>query len=186
MKLLFISFWLIIFSVQAYSKNTPSINVAYLHANIIEQQLKVDSQVVFNFSERMYQAIKHDIPLTFDVQFRLVKNKRFLGINYRLTKERINYQIKIAYSNYNNKYFIYNKRTHNKQYFHTINDALLTFGTIRDFKITTTANLDPTAQYSIKFRLVLNKWQLPTQLIIEALTSRNWRLSNQWNSTLIL
>lgn len=162
--------------------NTSAINIAYLHDYVDQQQLLVDSQVIFLLSQEMKDALHHEIPLTFDIEFKLVEKTSLLGITYHRERKHIEYQSKIYFLGFNNQYFISNTRSTSLQVFNNLNDALETFGTIQSFNITNLAELHPSAIYNLEFRIAFNRWELPTPLIINSLIDTDWYLSSGWKS----
>lgn len=71
----------------------PSLHISYLHQHIADKQLKINSQVMFRLSSEMKKALEHEIPLTFDVELRILEKNSFLGFNYEKVHHDILFQI---------------------------------------------------------------------------------------------
>lgn len=176
----------LLLSFNAFASDHGSVHIAYLHTNIKHQQLEVDSQVFFNLSDRVKKALEHEIPLHFNVEFRLVVKNSFLGFDYEEVVLSKTHQITLLYLGYDNKYHISNQRSQINQSFSHLNSALRTFGTIEGFNIVNLAKLPKNKEYSIELRVKLNPWKLPTPLIIESFTNSSWFLSSNWYKTRVL
>lgn len=180
----FIIFFIGLYIPTALSFSMPqlqhTIHIHYLYSYFKQQQLKIDSQVMFRLSNEMEKALEHEIPLSFDIEFVLLENNQFFGIEYQSEKQSINYQITLSYFGYNKQYIITNERTQINQNFNNLKDALRTFGTLREFTITNLAKLNPKQKYTLKFRVKFDPWQLPTPLIINSFVNTDWYLSSEW------
>ncbi len=185
-----ISCLLVSFSVSAQNGqamspenlNTPSINIAYLHQHIVDQQLKVNSQILFTLPKDMLKALRHEIPLTFNIELQLLEKHNFWGISYTRTRQSIRYQTQLSYNTYDKTYVISNTRNTEHQSFKNLHNALRTFGTVQNFTLANLANLHSSTDYVIAFKVSFNRWALPTPLLIEAFTHPRWHLSSNWHS----
>ncbi len=159
----------------------PSIGISYFFQQADAKQLTIDSQVIFILSDEMKKALEHEIPLYFDVELRVLEKKEFLMIGYQKLHHTISYQISLSHSNYDNLFIITNMRRQSHQTFNTLQEALRTFGTLRNFNVMNLADFDKNKAYSIEFRVKFNRWMLPTALIINSFIDSNWYLSSDWH-----
>lgn len=150
-----------------------------------DQLLKANAQIDIQLPKRMRDALKHEIPLTFETEFELNEKFNFLGINLNRNRVHILYRTKLYYFTYNQLYFITNLRNGRTQSFESLKEALNTLGTIDNFTITDLAELHPNTLYTLKLRLKFDSWDLPSPLLIETLTSSDWHLSSGWHSVKI-
>lgn len=167
------------FSLFANDKivKPSSIHISYFHPYFEAGKLRIDSQVMFSLSPEMEQALQHQIPLTFDIEVKLLEQQAFY---FEREVKTIHYQIKVLYFNYSHKFIISNQRSQANQSFTSLKDALQTFGTIRNFKIIDLADLSSDKTYSIAFRVSFNRWKLPTPLIIDSFLDKSWYLASDW------
>ncbi|RUM90176.1 MAG: DUF4390 domain-containing protein [Thiomicrospira sp.] len=172
------------FSSFIYAADTPpsSIQILYLNDYQDNQQLVLDASVRFQFKEPVLTALQHEIPLTFNTEIELNEVHSLLGFNMHRNRVTIQYQSQLQYFGYSQLYVISNKRNKKVQSFSNLKDALYTLGTLSNFRITDLADLHPNTLYAIKMRVSLNKWQLPTPLIIDALWSSDWHLDSDWSN----
>ncbi|WP_024850245.1 DUF4390 domain-containing protein [Hydrogenovibrio kuenenii] len=150
-----------------------------------EQQLKADAQIKIALSQRMQDALQHEIPLTFETEIELDERFNFLGINLTRNRVHILYKTKLYYFTYNHLYFITNLRNKQTQSFDNLKEALNTLGTLDSFTVTNLAELHPNTRYTLKLRLKFDSWDLPSPLLIETLTSNDWHLSSGWHDVTI-
>lgn len=150
-----------------------------------DQLLKANAQIEIQLPKRMRDALKHEIPLTFETEFELNEKFNFLGINLNRNRTHILYKTKLYYFTYNQLYFITNLRNGRTQSFESLKEALNTLGTIDNFTITDLAELHPNTLYTLKLRLKFDPWELPSPLLIETLTSSDWHLFSGWHSVKI-
>lgn len=167
---------------QAADDRTSSIQIIYFNDYQDNQQLVVDASVQFQFQKTVLTALQHEIPLTFNTEIELNEVHSILGMNMHRNRVTIQYQSQLQYFGYNQRYIISNKRNKKVQSFNNLKDALHTLGTLSSFRITDLAELHPNTLYAIKMRVSLNKWQLPTPLIIDALWSSDWHLDSDWSN----
>lgn len=167
---------------QAADDHTSSIQIIYFNDYQDNQQLVVDASVQFQFQKTVLTALQHEIPLTFNTEIELNEVHSILGMNMHRNRVTIQYQSQLQYFGYNQRYIISNKRNKKVQSFNNLKDALHTLGTLSSFRITDLAELHPNTLYAIKLRVSLNKWQLPTPLIIDALWSSDWHLDSDWSN----
>ena len=166
--------------------STPgSIHISYFHPHFKAEKLLIDSQVMFTLSTEMEKALKHNIPLTFDIEFKVFEENKLFGFNYQSTFKTVHYQIKVSYFNYSHQFIISNQRSQASQMFNSLEDAMRTFGTIRNFELINLADLSTDKEYSIAFKVSFNRWKLPTALIIDSLTNENWYLASDWREMTI-
>jgi len=159
----------------------PSIDISYFFQQADAGQLTIDSQVIFILSDEMKKALGHEIPLYFDVELRVLEENELLKISYQKRHHSISYQISLSHSNYDNLFIITNMHRQSQQIFNTLQEALRTFGTLRNFNVMNLADFDKNKAYSIEFRVKFNRWMLPTALIINSFIDPNWYLSSDWH-----
>lgn len=160
----------------------PPIEIVMLNDYQNEQQLFMDAQVHFELPKTVLDAIHHEIPLTFTTQIELIEQQRVIGIGFNRTRIDILYHTQLQYFGYNRRYVIANMRNQQVQSFDSLNDALNTLGTLSNFQLADLADLHPDTLYRIRMKVALNKWHLPTPLIIHSMFDSDWQLDSDWRS----
>lgn len=172
---------LLAFNLSAYADDNP-IHIRYLNDYQSDQQLLLDSSIRFSLPDEILKAVQHEIPLTFETEIELNEVHPMLGIEIERNRVHIRYQTQLRYIGFNRRYIISNRRNNQVQAFENLKDALQTLGTLSNFKLTDLADLHPDTTYIINMRVRLNKWELPTPLIIDSLFRQNWHLDSGWRS----
>lgn len=162
-------------SVQAYK-----IEILYLNDYQLDQQLMVDGFIQFRLPDTIQEALKHEIQLSFETEIELIDRERYFGIPYSHSVKHITFETTLQFSNYNKTYYITNRRNNQVQAFANLNDALNTLGTISNFEILPFSELYRENNYFIRLRTHLNRWQLPTPLILDSLLDSDWDIDSDW------
>lgn len=147
------------------------------------KQLLIDSESTFNLPDNALEAIEHNIPLSFYIQIELLEQSNILGIKRSRVRKRVQFHNEVRSSGIHRHYFIYNSRNHKSQSFKTLDEALKTLSTIRAFPIASLSELHPEQRYTLRMRIELDYWKLPTPLLLEAIFTNKWLLDSQWYET---
>ncbi|MGC9387008.1 MAG: DUF4390 domain-containing protein [Hydrogenovibrio sp.] len=164
---------------------TPGIQILFLNDYQQDQQLVVDASVKFEFSEAVLKAIHHEITLTFTTELTLNEVHRVFGLPLERNRASLRYQTQLQYDGFNRQYVITNQRNQNIRRFSNLTDAMKTLGTLSNFPVADLSDLHPNTLYSLQMRISLDRWQLPTPLIIDTLWSPAWQLDSGWYPTQI-
>ncbi|WEJ62903.1 DUF4390 domain-containing protein [Thiomicrorhabdus lithotrophica] len=147
------------------------------------KQLLIDSESRFNLPQEVIDAVHHEIPLSFNTRIELTERKSLLGFGYERSRNIIEYRTDLYAYGVNRLYALYNHRNKKTQTFITIDEALQTLATLQAFPVASLSELHPEQRYTLRMRISLDFWKLPTPLILEALTTSTWRLESQWFET---
>ncbi|WP_321277244.1 DUF4390 domain-containing protein [Thiomicrorhabdus indica] len=148
-----------------------------------KQFLKIDSNSRIQLNDKIFDAINHEINLNFKIQMQLTEANRLLGIPYQRTRKSIDYHVKLLSEGLDQTFHLYNSRNGHTQSFRDIDDALETLSTIKAFEIAELSELHPRQIYTLRIRISLDIWKLPTPLLLEALFTDNWQLNSGWFET---
>ncbi len=162
--------------LQAHAGITINKVVDY-HEN---KQLMIDSESSFDLPDNIIEAIYHEVPLSFKITIELTERSSVLGFKYQRMRKKIEFHTQLYASGVNRLYSLYNSRNHKSQTFKTLEEALQTLATLRAFPVLSLAELHPEQRYTLRMRIQLDKWKLPTPLLIEAIFTDNWLLDSQW------
>jgi len=161
------------------------IQVLSLNDYQVNQQLVLDATIDINLAPLIIEAVNHEVPLTFTTEIELNERYSLLGIDLSRNRVKITYESQVNYFGFNKIYVISNKRNQKVQSFSSLYEALKTMGTLSSFYLANLADLHPNTLYTIKIRVALNQWKLPTPLILDALWKSDWQLDSGWHQTQI-
>lgn len=169
---------LMLFGVSAAQAD---IQILSLNDYQMDQQLVIDARVDFALDPLIIEAVNHEVPLTFVTEIELNETDYFMGISLSRNRVKIVYESQLNYFGFHKNYIISNKRNQKVQSLSSLSEALKTMGTLSNFYIANLADLHPNTFYTIKIRVSLNKWKLPTPLILDALWNPVWQLDSGWH-----
>ena len=150
-----------------------------------EQQLMFDSQVQFHLPEAIIEAIYNEVTLTFKTEILFEEHQRFAGIKYRRERMHVVYNTQLHYSDFSSRYTLVNERNNKVQSFSSLDEALKTLGTLSAFPVLNLSELHPAQKYTLKLNINLNRWRLPSPLILNSLLDSDWNLNSGWFETQI-
>lgn len=148
-----------------------------------DKQLLIDSTSHFSIPERVIDAVHHEIALNFKIEIQLTEASRFLGFKYQRTRKNVVFHTQLYAYGVSRQYTLYNSRNNKSQAFRTIDEALKTLATLQAFPVASLSELHPEQRYTLRMRISLDYWKLPTPLILEALFNDEWHLDSQWFET---
>ncbi len=148
-----------------------------------EKFLKIDSNSRIQLSDKVFEAINHEIDLNFKIQMQLTEANHMLGIPYQRTRKAIDYHVQLLSKGLDQTFHLYNSRNGHTQNFRDIEQALETLSTIKAFEIAELSELHPRQIYTLRMRISLDIWKLPTPLLLEALFTDHWQLDSDWFET---
>lgn len=144
------------------------------------QHLKIDSNSRITLSERVLNAIDHEVLINFKIQLQLTEANRIMGVPYQRTRKDLEYHVQLFAYGVNRQYMLYNSRNSQMQTFRQLEPALETLSTLKGFEIAELSELHPKQKYTLRMRISLDRWKLPAPLLLEALFSQDWKLDSGW------
>lgn len=179
-----ISALLLIAGVLVLSFSTASasdqINVIEITDYQTEQQLLFDSRTQFNLPEKIIEAIKNEVTVTFHTEIIFEEHQKFAGIRYRRQRMKMHYHTQLHYASFTNRYTLINERNNKVQSFKSLDEALRTLGTLSAFSILPLSELHPNQKYTLKLNIKLDRWRLPAPLVLNSLLDPDWNLDSGW------
>lgn len=146
------------------------------------QQLILDARIRLSLPPAVMDALQHEIPMTFQTEINLDESRSLLGIPYQRNRVQIRYQTRLQYYRFNQAWVLHNLRNEKVQSFSSLEEALETLGTLSGFALTNLATLHPNTEYHMGVRMFLDRWTLPSPMMIDALFSPAWQLDSGWES----
>lgn len=159
---------------------TPAITIESLEHFQKDGQLFIDSHILFALPEKVITAIDHEIPISFKTEILLNEQQTFLSIDFDRNRQAIIYHTRLYAYGVNRLYLLHNSRNDKRQAFPTISSALQTLGTLQAFPIIELAELHPEQSYNLKMRISLDRWALPSPLLIDSLVDDEWQITSDW------
>ncbi|KUJ71201.1 DUF4390 domain-containing protein [Thiomicrospira sp. WB1] len=164
------------------SAENGRIEVRSLYDYQESQQLMLDARIKLTLPSDVVEALHHEIPIAFETDITLDESRSLLGIPYQRNRVRIQYQTRLQYYGFNQAWVLHNQRNQKVQSFSTLEEALDTLGTLSGFALTNLATLHPNTEYHMGVRMSLNRWALPSPMMIDALFSSAWHLDSDWKT----
>jgi len=140
-----------------------------------DEALTVSADFRFDLSPRLEEALHHGVALYFAVEFELV-HPRWYWFDEKTASEKLN--IRLLYHALSRQYRVSRGALYRN--FASLEEALRTLGTIRDWAVVERDRLKPEDGYVASVRLRLDTAQLPKPFQVTALTNREWTLASEW------
>ncbi len=140
-----------------------------------EDGLKVNADFALDLSPRLDEALHHGVPLYFVVEFELVR-PRWYWFDEKAASEKL--VLRLLYHTLSRQYRV--SRGALYQNFASLDEALRTMGTVRNWTVVEPDRLKPEESYVASLRMRLDTTQLPKPFQVTALTNREWTLASDW------
>jgi hypothetical protein len=137
----------------------------------------LDANIVYRFSEAAMEALQNGVPLVLEIQIKVGRQRDWLWSD---TIAVLSQRHRLQYHALSDRYVVHNLNTDQRQSFATLDDALYTLGTIRDFPMLDQRLLVTGADYKVNLRAALVVEELPTPMRLWAYASDQWRLASAW------
>jgi hypothetical protein len=140
-----------------------------------EDGLVVNADFGLELSARLEEALNHGVSLHFVVEFELVR-PRWYWFNEKTASERR--VLRLFYHPLSRQYRL--SRGALYQNFASLDEALRTMATVRDWVVVEREHLTPGEGYLASLRMRLDTGQLPKPFQVSALIDREWTLASEW------
>jgi hypothetical protein len=137
----------------------------------------VTALIDFRMSEEALAALDNGVALTFELQFRLDRVRRFWVDKKTATLEQ---RFELSYQPLSERYVVRNLNSGEQNSYATLFSALNSMGRIVDLPIIDAALLDADDRYELALRAVLDQNTLPGPLRLIAFWSSGFRLESDW------
>ncbi|MDX1519619.1 MAG: DUF4390 domain-containing protein [Gammaproteobacteria bacterium] len=156
------------------------ITVDSLDSEKVDNQYLLSARVTYTFSEEVLKALEHGVALYFNVQVK-TSMKRPLLWDKIIKNEILKYRLE--YHPLSQRYLLTDYKTFDHYDFRTLEAALNSMGSIRNFPVTDTGSLSEDGRYQTSIRVSLDGKSLPAPLRPLSYISPDWRLSSNWVAT---
>lgn len=159
----------------------PQVTLIFLQHYVEQEALKLNARMRIKLSDAMIAALRHGIPLDFDVHFELIERTRLMGLlPHARTVSTLDQTIRLAWSPFDRSWWLYNLRTRRFIRAGTLQEALEILGTFSDIPIARMSDLHPGVPYVLRIRLKLAQLRLPPPLWLKSLFEPQWQLDSGW------
>ncbi len=174
-------FFRLVYLVGMIVLNTSSLaaefNVVNGSTKIIENQVFVDAQIHYQFSDVAKEALENGVPITIIVYLQMKADNSWFWQPY-LVKTTLNYQLR--YRPLTESYQVWDRTTNEKETFETFEAAKEQLGNIRNILLIEQSQMVKGTKYKIEIKAALDIEALPLPLRPLAYVSSSWKLSSQW------
>jgi hypothetical protein len=174
---------LVLVLAPAAAGAAESVSVAAAHLDMRddpEPGLYLNAQFAFEPSAAIEDAIRRGIPMYFVIDFELVRT-RWYWFDKTLARAALSYRL--SYSPLTRQFRL--SRGALAQPFETLDEALATIRTVRDWKVAERDSVRSTDHLVARVRLRLDTTMLPKPFQVDTLTNRDWALASDWRPVTI-
>jgi hypothetical protein len=160
------------------ARAAESVSVTSAHLDVRddpEPALYLNAQFAFDPSAAIEDAIRRGIPMYFVIDFELVRT-RWYWFDKRLASAVLTYRL--SYSPLTRQFRL--SRGALAQPFETLDEALATIRTVRDWKVGPPEVARSPEHLVARVRLRLDTTMLPKPFQVDTLTNRDWALASNW------
>jgi hypothetical protein len=160
-----------------------SVSVASAHLDMRDESepgLYLNAQFAFEPSAAIEDAIRRGIPMYFVIDFQLVRT-RWYWFDKPLATAMLSYRL--SYSPLTRQFRL--SRGALAQPFETLDEALATIRTVRDWKVAERDSVRSSEHLVARVRLRLDTTMLPKPFQVDTLTNRDWALASDWRPVTI-
>jgi len=145
-----------------------------------EPGLYLNAQFAFEPSAAIEEAIRHGVPVYFAIDFELVRT-RWYWFDKAVASALLSYRV--SYSPLTRQFRL--SRGALAQPFETLDEALATIRTVRDWKVAAKESARSPEHLVARVRLRLDTTMLPKPFQVDTLTNRDWALASDWRPVTI-
>lgn len=143
------------------------------------EQLRLDAQVDFAFSEPVLEALDHGVPLTLVFQIQVRRADAWLWEDSLLDEH---WRYTIRYRPLSQRYEIHRLPNGDGRDFVSRDTAIRALGELSDQVLMRRDRLDPNTDYVLQIKVFLDIEELPLPLRPMAYLTPSWNLSSGWTT----
>ena len=155
------------------------VEISRINGVVDNTMLRVDADIVYHLSMDTRDALEHGIPLEFDIEFRIKKEREWIWDETIVTKT---ITFRVEYQPLSGHYLVSQTNTSHKYQFRNLQEVLEFIGHINRFPLIGIDMIVPDNNYKAEIRVELNIQALPAPLRPLAYISSQWQLSSPWQS----
>jgi hypothetical protein len=171
--------FILFFLSEIYAAQISGIEINHINGVIDNTMLRIDADIAYHLSKETRDALEHGVPLEFDIEFRIKKEREWFWDEIIVTKM---ITFRVVYQPLSGHYLVTQTNTGRRHQFRNLPDVLDFIGDINRFPLIGIDMIVPDKNYIAEIRAGLNIQALPAPLRPLAYISSQWQLSSSWQS----
>lgn len=159
--------------------NSAEFRVDTVSTHLFDGVYHLDASLDLSFGDKVLQALFNGVPLTLEIDMRIVAPRQYL---WDATVATVEQRYRLRYHALSQLYRVENLNTGVTQNYPSRLAALQALETLRGFPLIDAGLLDSAASHMVEVQVRLDLNALPVPLRAIALVSGDWRLSSAWKS----
>lgn len=139
----------------------------------------LDAKVKFNFDRSNIEAIHHGVPITIEVQMKVLRERQYV---WGEEVARLSQKYQIRYHALSERYLVFNINSGQQLSFQSWDEAMLVLGDQQGIPLLDKSLLRPGSNYIVRVRAILDIEALPLPLRPLAYLSPLWSMASDWYS----
>lgn len=139
----------------------------------------MDADFDLRLNRQAKRALSNGVPLTFAIQVRVVRPRRFL---WNEVVGRLTERFRLIYQPLSRTYKVENLNSGNVLHFNSLRQALTSISTINHLPLIDSSLLARHQRYLGALRIVVDKDDLPEPLRLLSIFISGWKLDSPWKS----
>ena len=167
------------FLSEICNAQVSGIEINRINGVIDNTMFMVDADIAYHLSKETRDALAHGIPLEFDIEFRIKKEREWIWDEIIVAKM---ITFRVEYQPLTGHYLVTRTNTGSKHQFRNLPEVLDFIGDINQVPLIGIDMIVPDKNYKAEIRAELNIQALPAPLRPLAYISSQWQLSSHWQS----
>lgn len=158
------------------------IEIKRINGVVDNTMLMIDADIAYHLSKETRDALAHGIPLEFDIELRIKKEREWIWDEIIVAKM---ITFRVEYQPLTGHYLVTQTNTGSKHQFRNLPEVLDFIGDINQVPLIGVDMIVPDKIYKAEIRAGLNIQALPAPLRPLAYISSQWQLSSSWQARTI-
>ena len=171
--------FVLLFLSENCNAQISGIEINRIDGVVDNTMLRVDADIAYHISKETRDALEHGIPLEFNIEFRIKKEREWIWDEIIVTKM---ITFRVEYQPLSGHYLVTQTNTGHKHQFRNLQEVLEFIGDINHFPLIGADMIVPDNNYKAEIRVKLNIQALPAPLRPLAYISSQWQLSSHWQA----
>ena len=177
-SVIFIIFIMISIPITSLAQ-TSGITIDAVSGQTNHTMLNINAEISYHLSKETTDALDHGIPLEFNIEIRIKRNRNWLWDKTIISKT-ITYRVE--FQPLSGQYLVTELYSGDINQFHGLEDVLEFMGILKDYPVIGVDMLSPEYNYVAQIKSHLNIQALPAPLRPLAYLSSQWHLASSWRS----
>ena len=174
---LIINIILLVLISEFVQANTSAIEVNYLNVTELNNELRLDAEIVYELNSEVREALINGIPLFFQVEVQIISLQNWIWDKVISTAYKTYF---LKYHVLSKQYVLENLETGKSESYPDLESVLTQQGRISAMYIAEADYLNQQNKYVVQLRSRLLSNELPLPLRMKSYISPKWRLNSGW------